>query len=156
MADEPRQEDIDELMKVLAASAVPPGGRPADFSAPPPAMAQAPAPMSGPAVPAPASSPMMFEPLVPPPGGGPGSEAGMDLLGDVNVQVRVELGSSKMNVQDVLKLGSGSVVGLNSLVGDPVNVFVNDRLVARGEVLVVKDNIAVRITEVVPAPKGGA
>lgn len=156
MADEPRQEDIDELMKVLAASAVPPGGRPADFSTAPPPMAQAPAPMSGPAVPPPASSPMMFEPLVPPPGGAPGSEAGMDLLGDVNVQVRVELGSSKMNVQDVLKLGSGSVVGLNSLVGDPVNVFVNDRLVARGEVLVVKDNIAVRITEVVPAPKGGA
>jgi flagellar motor switch protein FliN/FliY len=80
----------------------------------------------------------------------------MDLLGDVNVQVRVELGSSKMNVQDVLKLGSGSVVGLNSLIGDPVNVFVNDRLVARGEVLVVKDNIAVRITEVVPAQKAGA
>jgi flagellar motor switch protein FliN/FliY len=68
----------------------------------------------------------------------------------------VELGSSKMNVQDVLKLGSGSVVGLNSLIGDPVNVFVNDRLVARGEVLVVKDNIAVRITEVVPAQKAGA
>jgi len=156
MADEPRQEDIDELMKVLAASTVPPGARPGDFAPPPPlSMPSPPAPMSGPAVPAPASSPMMFEPLVPPPGGGPGSEAGMDLLGDVNVQVRVELGSSKMNVQDVLKLGSGSVVGLNSLVGDPVNVFVNDRLVARGEVLVVKDNIAVRITEVVPAPKGG-
>lgn len=158
MADEPRQEDIDELMKVLAASAVPPGSRPADFGAPPsPALPPAAPPMSGPSVPPPASSPMTFEPLVPPPGGaGPGSEAGMDLLGDVNVQVRVELGSSKMNVQEVLKLGSGSVVGLNSLVGDPVNVFVNDRLVARGEVLVVKDNIAVRITEVLPASKGGA
>ncbi len=154
MADEPRQEDIDELMKVLAASAVPPGARPGDF--PPPPLTSAPPPATMKSVPAPASSPMMFEPLVPPPGGSPGSEAGMDLLGDVNVQVRVELGTSKMNVQDVLKLGSGSVVGLNSLVGDPVNVFVNDRLVARGEVLVVKDNIAVRIIEVVPAQKGGA
>jgi flagellar motor switch protein FliN/FliY len=56
----------------------------------------------------------------------------------------------------VLKLGSGAIVGLNSLVGDPVNVFVNDRLVARGEVLVVRDNIAVRITEVVPPDKSGA
>jgi flagellar motor switch protein FliN/FliY len=80
----------------------------------------------------------------------------MEFLGDVNVQVRVELGSSTMNVQDVLKLGSGSIVGLSSLVGDPVNVFVNDRLVARGEVLVVKDNIAVRIIEVVPPAKPGA
>jgi flagellar motor switch protein FliN/FliY len=80
----------------------------------------------------------------------------MDFLGDVEVQVRVELGSSKMNVQDALKLGSGSIVGLNSLVGDPVNVYVNDRLVARGEVLVVRDNIAVRITEVVPPEKSGA
>jgi flagellar motor switch protein FliN len=151
MPDEPRQEDIDELMKVLAASTVPPGTRPVEFSPPPPAPSRAPAP----SVPPPASSPMTFEPLSPNAGGGR-SEAGMDLLGDVNVQVRVELGSSKMNVQDVLKLGSGSVVGLNSLIGDPVNVFVNDRLVARGEVLVVKDNIAVRITEVVPAQKAGA
>lgn len=80
----------------------------------------------------------------------------MEFLSDVNVQVRIELGRSTMNVQDVLKLGSGSIVGLNSMVGDPVNVFVNDRLVARGEVLVVKDSIAVRITEVVPVPKGSA
>jgi flagellar motor switch protein FliN/FliY len=151
MPEEPRQEDIDELMKVLAASAVPPAARPADFAPPPPPPRPAPPP-----VPPPASTPMMFEPLAPASPGGSRSEAGMDLLGDVNVQVRVELGSSTMNVQDVLKLGSGSVVGLSSLVGDPVNVFVNDRLVARGEVLVVRDNIAVRIIEVVPVPKGGA
>ena len=75
------------------------------------------------------------------------------VLSDVDVQVRVELGSSKLNVKDVLKLNSGSVVALDSLVGDPVNVFVNDRLVARGEVLVVHDNFAIRITEVVPQPK---
>jgi flagellar motor switch protein FliN/FliY len=69
------------------------------------------------------------------------------------VQVRVELGNSTLNVKEVLKLGPGSVVGLDSLVGDPVNVFVNNRLVARGEVLVVHDNFAIRITEVVPPPK---
>jgi flagellar motor switch protein FliN/FliY len=83
----------------------------------------------------------------------PRLEAGLDFLGDVDVQVRVELGNSKLNVKDVLKLGPGSVVGLDSLVGDPVNVFVNDRLVARGEVLVVHDNFAIRITEVVPPVK---
>lgn len=139
MPDEPKQEDIDELMRVLAASAVPPAMRSAE---PPP-------------VKPPSASPMTYEPLSPAPSASRG-DAGMDFLGDVNVQVRIELGSSTMNVQDVLKLGSGSIVGLNSLVGDPVRVFVNDRLVAKGEVLVVKDRIAVRITEVVPVPRGGA
>ncbi len=143
MPDEPRQEDIDELMKVLAASTAPAG---AGRGEPPPPQ-QPPAP--------PNVSPMMFEPLAAGPAGSR-ADSGMDFLGDVEVQVRVELGHAKMNVQDVLKLGSGSIVGLNSLVGDPVNVYVNDRLVARGEVLVVRDNIAVRITEVVPPVKPGA
>lgn len=144
MPDEPRQEDIDELMKVLAASAVPP-----------PARAESASTSSRPVSPPPSVSPMTYEPLSATPGG-PRADAGMEFLGDVDVQVRVELGHSKMNVQDVLKLGSGSIVGLSSLVGDPVNVYVNDRLVARGEVLVVKDRIAVRITEVLPPPKPGA
>lgn len=137
MPDEPRQEDIDELMRVLAASTTPSGSSRAEPSMPP------------------STSPMRYEPLSPAPSG-PRSDAGLDFLGDVNVQVRIELGHSTMNVQDVLKLGSGSIVGLNSQVGDPVNVFVNDRLVARGEVLVVKDHLAVRITEVVPAPRTGS
>jgi flagellar motor switch protein FliN/FliY len=80
----------------------------------------------------------------------PRPEAGLDFLGDVQVDVRVELGGARLNVQEVLKLASGSVVALDSLVGDPVDLFVNDRLVARGEVLVVKDNFAIRITEVLP------
>jgi flagellar motor switch protein FliN/FliY len=143
MPDEPRQEDIDELMKVLAASTAPAGsGR----HEPPPAPARQPPPNV---------SPMSFEPLAPAPEGA-GADAGMDFLGDVDVQVRVELGHTKMNVQDVLKLGSGTIVGLSSQIGDPVNVYVNDRLVARGEVLVVRDNLAVRITEVLPPPKPGA
>jgi flagellar motor switch protein FliN/FliY len=134
MADGPKQEDIDELMKVLAASALPPA----------PGRAE-------PGV-APAASPMTYEPLSPAPPTSRG-DAGLEFLGDVDVQVRIELGRSTMNVQDVLKLGSGSIVGLSSQVGDPVNIFVNDRLVARGEVLVVRDNLAVRITEVVPVPR---
>jgi flagellar motor switch protein FliN/FliY len=80
-------------------------------------------------------------------------EARMELLDDVQVQVRIELGSARMVVQDILRLGPGSVVPLENEVADPINVYVNDRLVARGEVLVVNDNFAVRITEVLPLPR---
>jgi flagellar motor switch protein FliN/FliY len=95
--------------------------------------------------------PLPLEPLTPAPGSR--GDAGLDFLSDVDVNVRIELGTARMHVQDVLKLGSGSVVPLESQVGDPVNVYVNDRLVARGEVLVVNDNFAIRITEVIPLPK---
>ena len=81
-----------------------------------------------------------------------GKAAGLDRLGDVNVNVRVELGRTRVQVQDVLNLASGSIVPLQSLTGDPLDVYVNDQLVARGEVLVVNDNFAVRITEVIPPP----
>ena len=54
-----------------------------------------------------------------------------------------------MLVEDVLRLGEGSVVELDKLAGDPVDVFVNDQLVARGEVLVLNDNFCVRINEIV-------
>lgn len=70
------------------------------------------------------------------------------MLNDVNLRVRIELGRTKMLVEDVLKLGKGSVVELDKLAGDPVDVFVNDRLIARGEVLVLNDNFCVRINEV--------
>jgi len=134
MPEQPRQEDIDELMKVLAGSAA------AQSPAEPARKEQAPRPAPQPSAEPPAAA---------------RPEASLDFLGDVDVQVRVELGNAKLNVKDVLKLGSGSVVALDSLVGDPVNVYVNDRLVARGEVLVVRDNFAIRITEVVPPPKPG-
>jgi len=138
MPEQPRQEDIDELMKVLAGSAAAHVPAPE----PPPRKETAVRP----------SAPVDVPDAAPPPLA-PRAEASLDFLADVDVQVRVELGNSKLNVKDVLKLGPGSVVGLDSLVGDPVNVFVNDRLVARGEVLVIHDNFAIRITEVVPPPK---
>ena len=72
-----------------------------------------------------------------------------DLLKDVELNVKIELGRSRMLVEDVLKLSEGSVVELDKLAGDPVDVFVNDRLVARGEVLVLNDNFCVRINEIV-------
>ena len=73
----------------------------------------------------------------------------IDLLHNVNLRVKIELGRTRMLVEEVLRLGPGSVVELNKLAGDPVDVFANDRLVAHGEVLVLNDNFCVRISEVV-------
>ena len=74
---------------------------------------------------------------------------GIDLLRDVELDVKIELGRSRMLIDDVLRLTEGSVVELDKLAGDPVDVFVNDRLVARGEVLVLNDNFCVRIGDIV-------
>jgi len=70
------------------------------------------------------------------------------MLGDVDLDVTIELGRAEMLVEDVLRLASGSVVELNKLAGDPVDVYVNSRLVARGEVLVLNDNFCIRISEI--------
>lgn len=75
----------------------------------------------------------------------------IDLIKDVDLSVKIELGRTKMLIEDVLKLAEGSVVELDKLAGDPVDVFVNDQLVARGEVLVLNDNFCVRINEIVTA-----
>ena len=73
----------------------------------------------------------------------------IELLKDVDLNVKIELGRTKMLIEDVLRLGEGSVVELDKLAGDPVDVFVNDQLVARGEVLVLNDNFCVRINEII-------
>lgn len=73
----------------------------------------------------------------------------LEMLGDVELDVKIELGRSQMLVGDVLRLTAGSVVELDKLAGDPVDVYVNERLVARGEVLVVNDNFCVRINEII-------
>jgi flagellar motor switch protein FliN/FliY len=75
--------------------------------------------------------------------------SGIDLLHDVDLHVKIELGRTHMLVEDVLKLAEGSVVELDKLAGDPVDVYVNDRLVARGEVLVLNDCFCVRVSDVV-------
>lgn len=75
-------------------------------------------------------------------------QGGIDMLGDVDLDVTIELGRTEMLVEDVLRLASGSVVELNKLAGDPVDVYVNSRLVARGEVLVLNDNFCIRVSEI--------
>jgi flagellar motor switch protein FliN/FliY len=77
-----------------------------------------------------------------------GGDAALDRLNDVQLDVRVELGRSRMLVDDVLRLGSGSVVELDRPSGDPVDIFVNNGLVARGEVVVLDEKFCVRITEI--------
>jgi flagellar motor switch protein FliN/FliY len=81
-------------------------------------------------------------------GGGDKASHDIDLLHDVNLQVKIELGRTRMTVDDVLKLDEGSVVELDKLAGDPVDVYANDRLIARGEVLVLNDNFCVRVSEI--------
>jgi len=76
-----------------------------------------------------------------------GEKATLELLKDVDLDLRIELGRTQMYLEDVLKLKRGSVVTLDKLAGDPVDVFVNGRLVARGEVLVLNDNFCIRVTE---------
>lgn len=73
----------------------------------------------------------------------------VSMLHDVQLHVKIELGRTHMFIEDVLRLGEGSVVELDRLAGDPVDVYVNGRLVARGEVLVLNDNFCVRISEIV-------
>lgn len=76
------------------------------------------------------------------------------LLDDVELEVSIQLGRTQMFIEDVLRLGVGSVVELDKLAGDPVDVLVNGRLVARGEVLVLNDCLCVRVNEIVnPVPE---
>jgi len=72
----------------------------------------------------------------------------IDLLKDVPLTVTAELGRTKMMVKDILKLGAGSVIELEKEAGDPVDILVNNKLIAKGEVVEVDGNFGVRITEV--------
>jgi flagellar motor switch protein FliN/FliY len=80
---------------------------------------------------------------------GAGDGVGINALQDVELDLRIELGRTELLIEEVLQLREGSVVPLNKLAGDPVDILVNGRLVARGEVLVLNDNFCVRVAEIV-------
>ncbi len=84
-------------------------------------------------------------------GDGAASEqpSGINMLGDVDLDVRIELGRTRMLVDDVLRLSPESVVELDKAAGDPVDIYVNGRHVARGEVLVLNENFCVRVSEII-------
>lgn len=75
--------------------------------------------------------------------------AALGLLDDVTLRVKIELGRTQMYVEDVLRLNTNSVVELDKAAGDPVDIYVNDRHVARGEVLVLNENFCVRVSEII-------
>ena len=82
--------------------------------------------------------------------------AAFDLIRDVELDLKIELGRTQMYLEDVLKLRKGSVVPLDKLAGDPVDIYVNGRLIARGEVLVLNDNFCVRVNELLAAQEAAA
>jgi flagellar motor switch protein FliN len=77
----------------------------------------------------------------------------LEAVQDIPVQISVVLGKTMMPVQQLLKLGRGAVIELNKKVGEPVDVYINSRLVARGEVVVVEDRIGVTMTEIIKGEK---
>ena len=68
---------------------------------------------------------------------------------DIPLQVTVQIGSTRMLIRELLQLGQGSVIELNKLAGEPMEVLVNNKLVARGEVVVVNEKFGIRLTDVV-------
>ena len=73
----------------------------------------------------------------------------LDFLLDVYLQVSVEVGRTRMTIQDLLQLGQGSVVELSKLAGEPLDVYINNRLVARGEAVIVNEKFGIRITDII-------
>jgi len=86
--------------------------------------------------------------------GGRGNSKELDAVYDVPVQVSAVLGRASMQVSQLLKLGRGAVVELDRKVGEAVDIYVNNRLVARGEVVVVEDRLGVTMTEIIKADRG--
>lgn len=77
----------------------------------------------------------------------------LEAVYDIPVQISVVLGSTSMQVSQLLKLGRGAVVELDRKVGEPIDIFVNNRLIAKGEVVVVEDRIGVTMTEIIKPEK---
>jgi flagellar motor switch protein FliN len=73
----------------------------------------------------------------------------LDMLLDVPLDVSVELGRCRMTIQELLALAPGSVIELDKVAGEPLDILINDRLVARGEAVVVNDKFGIRITDIV-------
>ncbi|MBX3332579.1 MAG: flagellar motor switch protein FliN [Nitrospira sp.] len=80
-----------------------------------------------------------------------GGQKNMDFLLDIPMSVAVYVGSAKMAIRDLLQLAQGSVIELDKLAGEPMEVMVNNKLVARGEVVVVNEKFGIRLTDVVSA-----
>jgi flagellar motor switch protein FliN len=93
---------------------------------------------------------MAFEELSETKNGTPATTArDLDFLLDIPLMISVELGRTKMLINDLLQLGQGSVIELDKLAGEPMEIYVNNRLIARGEVVVVNEKFGVRLTDII-------
>lgn len=99
-------------------------------------------------------NPASFADLQPKPAGAQtrpvGEAASLDMLMDIGLQVTVELGRARMTIREVLSLGPGTVVELNRLAGEPVDILINGKPVAKGEVVVLGDMFGIRVTDIIP------
>jgi len=116
-----------------------------EAAAPAAAPAPAPAPTAAPAASASAAA-SVFKPLA---GATPGHGTDIDLIMDVPVQLTVELGRTRLTIKNLLQLGQGSVVELDGLAGEPMDIFVNGYLIAQGEVVVVEEKYGIRLTDII-------
>lgn len=82
-------------------------------------------------------------------GGGSPAVQSLDFILDIPLKVTVELGRSKMAIRDILQLAQGSVVELSKFAGEPLEVLVNEKLIARGEVVVVNEKFGIRLTDII-------
>ena len=82
-----------------------------------------------------------------------GNNANLDVILNIPVQVSLELGRTKMDLRDLLQLGQGSVIELERMIDDPLDVLVNGTLVAHGEVVVVDNKFGIRLTDIVSPEK---
>jgi len=101
-----------------------------------------------PQAPKPAPQGAKFEELKPA-ADGTGATRDMDFLLDIPLEVTVELGRSRMFIKDLLQLGQGSVIELEKIAGEPMEILVNDKLIARGEVVVVNEKFGIRLTDII-------
>ncbi len=144
---EDMQSLADEMAAALAAEAEAAGGEKADADGGPPKVVGSTTPHGG-------ADPSEFKADDFADGEVAAEPAQLDLLDDVELNVKIELGRTDMYIEDVLRLDIGSVVELDKLAGDPVDILVNDQFVARGEVLVLNDNFCVRINQIIsPIPE---
>ena len=81
--------------------------------------------------------------------GGGGPVQSLDFILDIPLKVTVELGRSKMAIREILQLGQGSVIELSKFAGEPLEVLVNEKLIARGEVVVVNEKFGIRLTDII-------
>jgi len=100
---------------------------------------------------APGVAPAAFTNFSAPPGGSEGMTAGNDInmILDIPVQLTVELGRTRIPIRNILQLAQGSVVELDAMAGEPMDVLVNGFLIAQGEVVVVNDKFGIRLTDIV-------